>query len=99
MTWQTATSFITASLVYYHVWQIETYFGWCGTPVVTWLMNATVVGTLGSAIAVRPLIRTWRDPGIVAATSRVIHMILLVGFTLFLIRNFAYPYLHYWLIN
>ena len=92
--WQTAASFITASIVFYYVWRIETYFGRCGTAVMGWLTNATVVGTIGSAIAVRSLVRTWHNPGIGAAVSRVIHMTLLCGFTLFLIKNFVYRYLH-----
>ena len=97
MTWQTATSFIAACVVYFSAWRIETYFGWCGTPVANWLSNAMLVGVPGAAIAVVALVRIWRDPGVGAAMSRVIHMLLLVGFAFLLIRNFAYPLLRCWL--
>lgn len=92
MTWHTATSFIAAVVVYYLTWQIETYVGWCGTPAAGWKVNATVIGAIGSAIAILPLINAWRAPGLTAAVSRVVHLTLLVGFACFLVRNYVWPY-------
>lgn len=91
MTWHTAASFIVLAFVYHNVWLIETYFGWCGTPLMSWQGEATLVGAVGSVIAVRGLIQIWQAPGLSAAISRIIHMTLLIGFTVFLLRNYARP--------
>jgi hypothetical protein len=97
MTWQAGVSVIAFLVMYYQVWQIETYFGGCGTPVMGWLFNATVVGAIGSAIALRPLLRAWRKPGFSYALTRVLHLTMIAGFAAFLLRFFAYPYLRYFL--
>jgi hypothetical protein len=91
MTWRTVVSVVAFLAMYYHAWRMETYFGWCGTPVVEWQFNATLAGLVGSAIAIRPLIRAWREPGRPFAVARIVYLTVIVGFAVFLFRFYVYP--------
>lgn len=84
----TATSFMAIVFVYLNVLLIETHIGFCATPILACLQSATLVGAGGSFIALRQIIQIWQSPGVGASIARITHLTLLVGFTLFMFRNY-----------
>ena len=85
----TVTSFMAIVFVCLNVLVIETHIGFCATDIVASLLSAPLVGAVGSFIALRQIIHIWQSPGVVASISRIIHLTLLVGFTLFVFRNYT----------
>ena len=89
--WHIPFSLFAIILMYYSVWQIETYPGRCGNPVVNWIITSLFVGSIGANLALNNLSKRWEHPGKLHAVYRIIDLTLIVEFMIFLLWYVMVP--------